>query len=480
MRNKIFQHNVLHPWPLPDKSVDCIVTSPPYWGLRDYGTGTWVGGESACIHDNGGQPQVPQTKHPGAAIAIISGGNRGGGKTCVKCGAIRVDEQLGLEETPEEYVAHLVQVFSEAWRVLKDTGTLWLNLGDTYWGGRGQSGGTWSDPYRKGTAFQNEMKGQTRPQDHKHADIKPKDLVGIPWMTAFALRAAGWYLRQDDIWHKPNPMPESVTDRCTKSHEYLFLLTKSRDYYYDAEAVKEQRTSNEDGNIFRGGAYTGGNINNNTCGSRKITGNKIVETTTRNKRSVWTVATVPFDGEYCTACGRYFDGPTKKLIRITEAEGKTVRTCPCGCDNAWLSHFATFPPDLIVDCVKAGTSQHGNCASCGKPWERVTKPVLEVAHDGTTESAYGKGSTANRLAVLREQGVEYTGERKTVGWQPTCACGTIEVVPAIVCDCFMGSGTTGLVAREQGRDYVGLDLNPHYIAMAEARLGVGIQAELSF
>jgi len=233
----------------PDEFIDCCVTSPPYWGLRDYG---------------------------------VSG-------------------QLGLEKTPEEYVAKMVEVFREVKRVLRDEGTLWLNLGDCYNG----SGGAGGD-YNKGGL----KEGQPKYPGRKIAGLKPKDLVGIPWRVAFALQADGWYLRSDIIWHKPNPMPESVTDRPTKSHEYIFLLSKSAKYYFDQEAVKEEATG-YDGRrdtLYKGGtkdmACTGQhqrwkrrknddtNYGGNGNGFKDHSGyNKLENPYVRNIRSVWTIPT---------------------------------------------------------------------------------------------------------------------------------------------------------------------------------------------
>jgi DNA modification methylase len=228
---------------LPDNSVDCCVTSPPYYGLRDYGTATWEGGNPDCKH---------LVKCDGYAAGIKQKTNRGSQRTakevCPTCGAVRIDNQIGLEETPEAYIEKLVEVFIEVYRILKPTGTLWLNIGDSYWGGKGYSGssaGIYQYERRKeGKTITPECsnfggKGTIRPTDRKHEYIKAKDLIGIPWMLAFELRRAGFYLRQDIIWHKPNPMPESVKDRCTKSHEYIFLLTKSANYYFDHEAILE-------------------------------------------------------------------------------------------------------------------------------------------------------------------------------------------------------------------------------------------------
>lgn len=302
---------------MPDECVSCCVTSPPYWGLRDYG----------C---NG---------------------------------------QLGLESTPEGYTATLVAVFREVRRVLRDDGTLWLNLGDTYGADRG---GTYmpAETLAGGVSGQGDssaMRGRGGKADGNarrnctRYGLKHKDLVGIPWRVAFALQADGWYLRQDIIWHKPNPMPESVTDRCTKSHEYVFLLAKSERYYYDAKAIMEPgrdwgSRERRDGSAF---------VNGTPGRSRQSGGKNCDFSDGRNKRSVWTVATHP-------------------------------------CKEA---HFATFPPALITPMILAG-----------------------------------------------------------------CPIG------GTVLDPFAGSGTTGMVALDHGRKFVGCELNPQYADMAKRRIG---QAEPS-
>jgi DNA modification methylase len=267
---------------IPDGSVQCVVTSPPYYGLRDYGN----------------------------------------------------DAQIGLEDTPEAFVQALVEVFREVRRVLRDDGTLWLNLGDSYVAARSYqvTDQKWRDV--------GNSKASVVPQG-----LKPKDLIGIPWRVAIALQADGWYLRQDIIWHKPNPMPESVTDRCTKAHEYLFLLTKSARYYYDAEAVKER-------------AEQAGRVRSDRMGGNKYVegikhsdGGVFTGSETRNCRSVWTVATQPYSG----------------------------------------AHFATFPPKLIEPCILAGS----------KPGDTVLDPF---GGSGTTA---GVALEHGRKAILCELSEEY-------------------------------------------------------------------------
>lgn len=330
---------------LPAKSVQCCVTSPPYFGLRDY-------------------------KHK---------------------------DQIGMEKTPELFIQKLVEVFRQVHRVLKDDGVLWVNIGDSYWGGKGSNGQSVSrNTANKRGAIQSPGTPieTMRAVDGKHESIKPKDLIGIPWMLAFALRADGWYLRQDIIWNKPNPMPESVTDRCTKAHEYLFLLSKRPNYYFDNEAIKEpcvwdtggltelRSERAEEGHKSSPTAIKNG-IRPKRKGPQTFGGSKAIkneieegdpryrngseqwgrvwdnEGATRNKRSVWNVATKPFKD----------------------------------------AHFAVFPPELIIPCIKAGS----------KPGDVVLDP-------------------------------------------------------------FFGSGTTGEVALRLEREYIGFEISPEFIAIADRRL----------
>lgn len=301
---------------LPDESVNCVVTSPPYYGLRDYGTGTWVGGDPDCPHRRTSkQSKYTITGHAQDELK----GNVGDAiyKTvCPLCGAVRVDKQIGLEDTPQEYINRLVKVFRECRRVLTEDGTLWVNIGDTYCGVGGNG------------------------SDHEY---KQKDIIGIPWMLAFALRDDGWYLRQDIIWAKPNPMPESVKDRCTKSHEYVFLLSKSQRYYFDGEAISEptaeasvkRLSQNVGGQI---GSYTPSKGNGmikesmpryknleqkgqptHTMHERRADGLADIEYSRRNKRDVWMI-------------------PTQAVK---------------------YAHFATFPEKLVEPCVLAGSPKGG-------------------------------------------------------------------------------------------------------------------------
>ena len=296
---------------LPAESVQTCITSPPYWGLRDYGTAAWEGGDPVCSH------RVPAT----GSTQNKGNNNREGtpfATVCGKCGATRIDNQLGLEATPEAYVASMVAVFREVRRVLRDDGTLWLNLGDSYY----SSTATQGRNETKATGLANGWTGEKVGASsfvRRIPWLKPKDLVGIPWRVAFALQADGWYLRQDIIWHKPNPMPESVRDRCTKAHEYVFLLTKSERYFYDAEAVSEDGAwCGKQLGIVRGKKVRAESIGKKPSGNEKP-GADALAPDRRNRRSVWTITTKPFSG----------------------------------------AHFAVMPPDLVEPCIKAGCPEGG-------------------------------------------------------------------------------------------------------------------------
>ena len=329
--------------------------------------------------------------------------------------------QLGLEPTPEAYVANMVAVFREVRRVLRDDGTLWLNIGDTYAGYHGNKNADYdAAPSNKGGYFENQRQTLVN-----HNGIKNKDLVGIPWRVAFALQADGWWLRQDIIWHKPNPMPESVTDRCTKAHEYIFLLTKSSRYFYDSEAVKESSGK-------AAGVVTLVSSEGKKGTLRNDEGRIHVSDGTRNRRSVWTVSTKPYSG----------------------------------------AHFATYPPDLIEPCILAGTSERGRCKDCGAAWERIvergeyTKADKPSARKGDGDNPHAHTGARSIMEMVGGGHVP----TKTIGWQPTCQCNAGEPIPCVVLDPFNGSGTTGEVCIKHGRHYVGCELNQDYIELAKKRL----------
>lgn len=304
---------------LPDESINCCITSPPYYGLRDYGTGTWVGGDPKCPHKRISK-YSPNTITGHNQEELV--GNVGDAiyKTvCPLCGAVRVDKQIGLEETPEEYIKKLTEVFHEVKRVLKEDGTLWINIGDSYWGS-GSRGYDFDGKMTEASKIQSGSKGTISLQNIPKLvgdknGYKNKDLIGIPWMLAFSLRADGWYLRQDIIWHKPNPMPESVKDRCTKSHEYIFLLSKSPRYQFNYEQIQEDAICKDGRRADMGRLEYDGKRANGDDDKAQQSFVKIVDK--RNKRDVWSVS------------------PS----HVKEA------------------HFATYPEELVEPCILAGTKE---------------------------------------------------------------------------------------------------------------------------
>lgn len=365
---KVYQGDVLEVLrQLPDEFVQCVVTSPPYYGLRDYG----------------------------------------------------VNGQIGLEKIPEEYVDKLIEVFREIRRVLRKDGTVWLNLGDSYNGSRGAGG-----DYNKGGL----KEGQPKYPGRSIPNLKPKDLIGIPWRVAFALQADGWYLRSDIIWHKSNCMPESVKDRPTRAHEYIFLLTKSPRYFYDAEAIKEPLAKNS-GVAYRNQLRKGKKYNAKDPYQQNFPAN--FDITGKNRRSVWTINTRPYKG----------------------------------------THFALFPPGLPKLCILAGTSPKA-CPKCGAPWERVVERDAEEYNPKEAEKRIkATGGVITGGTQKSTLGVTDKVKMTTVAWQPTCSCSDNDGSgKCIVLDPFAGSGTTLQVAEEHGRDSLGIELNPDYCKLIEERM----------
>lgn len=441
---KLFNCDALN-LPLEDESVDCVVTSPPYWGLRDYGTASWVDGDEQCDHIevmNFSEKSKKQASNVGSYSKQYD-------DVCKLCGARREDDQIGLEKTPEEFVETMVNVFREVRRVLKSTGTVWLNLGDSYIGGG--RGFEWVE---SGTIQGNHIDAGVKygKPTGKVEGLKSKDLAGIPWRVALALQSDGWYLRSDIIWSKPNPMPESVKDRPTKAHEYIFLLTKKSKYYYDADAIREPHTSDKvpNNNSFNNshepaditdgpedeeheGKYKdtdyggSGSGFNGHSGSYKADGQPLNHPLGKNKRSVWEVNTQGY----------------------SEA------------------HFATFPEKLIEPCILAGSSEKGVCSKCGNPWEKVEvvvnrpdrEPRLNMLNVIPGRDTPTKLNSKDMTSV----------EKEVTGWKPTCDCNA-DVQPAVVMDPFVGSGTTVAVAQKHKRSGIGIELNPDYIKLASRRI----------
>lgn len=377
---------------IPESSVQCCVTSPPYWGLRDYG----------------------------------------------------VEGQIGLEETPEAFVETMVEVFRGVRRVLRVDGTCWVNLGDSYagsWGAQGRQGKTGALAGRSVADARRIAASEKRTRTgslSRTPGLKSKDLCGIPWRVAFALQADGWFLRSDIVWHKPNPMPESVTDRPTKSHEYVFLLSKSSRYYYDHESIREEPKPWNDGAMSA--PKLGDHRKTDAYGQQTTKRYEVIKGA--NARTVWTIASQPFPG----------------------------------------AHFATFPEELPARCIKAGTSERGACPACGAPWRRtVEKGEADIAHrkacganaagayEGKATKEYA-GTGAQDPSAVKARILEGMRKRSTVGWSPSCDCPPADPVPCVVLDPFTGAGTTALVAIGLGRRFTGCELNPKYAAMARARV----------
>lgn len=457
---------------IPDGAIHTVVTSPPYWGLRDYGTATWKGGDRNCRHlqmVGGRGTNVPQTKNPSVTYPVAA--HRGGFPDACRCGARRVDRGVGLEATPDAYVERLVEIFREVRRVLRDDGTVWLNLGDSYAANR-----TYQVPNTNGVEGHTYSKGAKVP-----AGLKPKDLVGTPWRVAFALQADGWFLRSDIIWAKPNPMPESVTDRPTKAHEYLFLLTKCARYSYDADAIREPFASgiSDLRKMIEGRERIGGLVKKQAdpflrasaltnIGRKRSVGDAAAAEVTlaarrktavdphargrrqapepgepnafhclgRNKRTVWTIATEPFPG----------------------------------------AHFATFPKALVTPCIQAGTSERGCCPTCGAPWKREVSVSYRKNRPSAGNDRRSRGQDrfcrANGSSGFR--GNNLLRETVTTAWLPACSHDDLPI-PCLVLDPFCGSGTTGVVANRLGRRFIGIDLKAEYVSIARERIAQGVR-----
>lgn len=340
---------------LPDDSIQVCVTSPPYYNLRDYGTGTWLGGRADCDH-------ICDVHGHNRKTSGLNGGRGGGAKLestafpykdiCGKCGAKRVDKQIGLEATPQEYVDALAGVFTEVRRVLKPEGTLWINIGDSYASGKvGRSDhGSGDATCRLGTGKNSVPSGKSfgavRQRDVPNG-LKSKDLIGVPWMLAFALRASGWYLRQEIIWDKPNPLPESVRDRCTKAHEHIFLLSKNAQYYFDGDAIAERIADSSRERLSQDLDSQKGTMRHHAG----ITGKPMKalhgRVKTRNQR--YADAGLAGDPKARTKLGL-------KDCAIYETRNKRTvwRLTPSGIRD---EHFAPFPEELPETCIKAGSKQ---------------------------------------------------------------------------------------------------------------------------
>lgn len=438
---------------LEPESAQCVVTSPPYWGLRDYGV-------------------------PG---------------------------QLGLEASPRDYLRAMRRVFRAVRRVLRRDGTLWLNLGDCYATGAGRVGDcpgggeqgarsmgvpTTQDPMGRG------RKPLTQPNRLPQPGLKPKDLVGIPWRVALMLQRDGWWLRSDIIWSKPNPMPESVRDRPTRSHEYLFLLSKRRRYYYDGDAIREPHAADTLDRYDRAHSaidVPGQPPQNGICGAREnrrkasppVSGwasgpgshaavdHNAGSNAERFERSRAGLSAPDYDKRKWEESS---DGRSRPPMTMVDREyhplGRNKRTVwEIATEPYPEAHFATFPTALVEPCILAGSSAFGACVACGAPWRRRVARRFEPQADVSLERGL-KGAPGQKPMDESSGWNGYprgTTSTTTIDWQRGCKC-EAGVRPCLVLDPFAGSGTVGLVANRLGRDFVGVELNPEYARLAHERL----------
>lgn len=416
---------------MPDECVQTCVTSPPYWGLRDYGLDpiSWDG-DPECDHEWGGEsrhPHISNTRISGDHARDCTCNSCSGdfkkslmaGSFCHKCNAWL--GCLGLEPSPELYVDHLVQIFREVKRALRKDGTLWLNVGDSYAGGN-RGGNPDDSPFRKQATNKGSLVAPT--PIPPGSVLKPKDMVLIPFRLVLALQSDGWWVRSDIIWHKPNVMPSSVKDRPTTDFEHVFLLAKSKKYYYDGDAIREEAvTKNMPGTNFTDTRKTHGVGGGNTgiaCAMAKIRSGELKG---RNKRTVWKIPTKSYAG----------------------------------------AHFATFPPKLIEPMILAGSSDKA-CEHCGAVWVRVVERT-------PANGAHPQRGVDHRDGRKGTVGVMGFSSAETTGFEPSCDCPDNNGTGAsVVFDPFAGSGTTCAVAKAHGRHWIGIEANAEYCKLAEKRI----------
>jgi DNA modification methylase len=539
---------------IPSDTVSCCVTSVPYWGLRSYNVPASVwGGSAQCPHVWTAEVPVQSASGLHRMPANQTGGTKdfsqratNQGQFCFHCSAWR--GCLGLEPTPAQYLANMVAVFREVRRVLHPSGTLWLNIGDSYcsdagadrmpttlaglrvpagWTNRAQPRRVHAlrkngdqDPKRRPAAEDAVLQGCA-----SDGSLKPKDLCMMPARLALALQEDGWWLRCQIPWLKSNPMPESCTDRPGSSVEYIYLLAKSEAYFYDREAVRIDSSGN--------GHDRGQGVNPKAMGpnsgmkrdrdpshqsaaqikhrqNHSFSAAVHAVLPTRSRRNTdWFFASLesytrgfqgllvdgaadplallvnpqPFSLEMCVQCKTCY---AQREYRKLELDGKTRRCC-CGAAE-WISHFATFPEQMVTPCILAGTSEHGRCRACGAPYERVVErshvgdwhPDPGRKHDagavnGTAK--WAKSAAVDARNGMKLQSSAGTGSHTkenppapaTLGWRPTCSHPLFEseIVPCVVLDPFSGSGRTGLAANRHGRDFIGIEANGDYVRMAE-------------
>lgn len=478
---------------LKPKSINTCVSSPPYFNLRDYG--------------------IEPTKFPAVEYSLF------GFKIKVKAQSVC----LGLEKTPQEFIGHLIYIYRLVRETLTDDGTVWVNIGDSYSAaGKKRS----NEEAARKSNLKGSIDGQIACKDQQDKifndiGIKPKDMIGIPWMLAFALREDGWYLRQDIIWHKTNCMPESCNDRCTKNHEYIFLLSKNNRYYFDQAAIatpiaestkNDSRLKKDEYSDIRAERGFVGNPSGGT-GMLKPKYKKPNGWADGAVISAIGWATEDNQGSMRqprpgidTKGGNQGKGDipavskaqsfkrdkshhTEPIFGQSAVQHRPDRkeTEPTGFANkrsVWTvatfgfkeAHFATFPPKLIIDCIKAGSSEYGCCPICGKGYKRVIATQLVPGAKASYNSAYDKRDAESRGedhgSNLMRDGHKPGWHKEVIGevWEPSCKHMLTHIKKSVVLDMFMGSGTTGIVASKLGRDYVGFEQSPKYLKIAERRM----------
>jgi DNA modification methylase len=423
---------------LPDNIVQCVTTSPPYYGLRSYETESqlWHGNRD-CEHQwEVRPPRRLRTDKDVKNPTTIQNANKGSNhnlnptKECSLCGGWF--GELGHEPTPDMFIENLLDIFDEVKRVLRDDGVCYINIADSYVGGGNKRGG--DAPLFNKQASNRGATGQcTEFQPNLEGTIyKPKDLYLVPQRLAIGLQERGWWIRNEIIWHKVNCMPESMHDRCTRSHEQIWMISKSPHYYYDQDAIREPHAEVSLERVqkpFRLTEQVEGRAVN-TDGSESM--ERFCHPAGANRRTVWSLSTNQFKGK----------------------------------------HYAGYPLDLPKICIMAATSEKGACVNCGSPYQRITEyESIERYELDPSDPRYRPSRYESKYEDIK--GEDGTGMRYTVvkqlGWQPSCKCGSDKTRPCIVLDPFNGTGSTGIVALQNGRNYIGIELKPEYIKMTQER-----------
>lgn len=466
---------------LPDNTIQCVVTSPPYYGLRSYNTNPQVWGgarKGLCDHTwesvdrrigGGGYSDKstlagftnPNTK----GRAMDEDSHTSSSAFCTSCGAWC--GELGSEPTVEMFVDNLVEVFAAVKRVLRDDGVLWLNVGDSYTGSNGNGYKQTMDKTNRTTGESGNV--DLRKRNSRQDTLPEKNLCLIPERLAIALQDDGWYIRSCVAWCKKSAMPESVTDRPSSSWEHVWMCTKKANYYYDSAAVRQEA-------VGRGGSaddfarsFTKDKvIPNHSDTPHRQNRTPTLGTGSANLRNTWILSPEPFSGMYCGTCGILFSGEALGKTKKRDDDGEPIMLCPgCGTSTGWISHYAAYPTELAALAIKASTSEYGACDTCGAPWRR------RIDHKRSpVAKTFNPKHLASDKTGLHQPGwqKEPSTSTTTTGWEPSCKCIGSNVIPCLVLDPFMGSGSTAIAALRNKRRVLGTELSPVYADMAEQRI----------